>query len=508
MSASDHFENIVFPDDSGHIHVLRGQSFTDDPKCMGDVTVMASGMTPLLVKDLEKVLSQIINRQSELDRGVAEVRRGKMVSLIQTNPQDVDQRSGFLAFSFAYHFALYLRPEDTKSTTLFAMTGSVDRTGAVLAVQGLQEKIGALIEFGRTTSFQSKVFVLPSACLADNTEALQPVLDEMLHAGWEVKAIASMDELAPLYTPSSASIGAEKGRVWKQLSRRTATIGLSMLVACVGVIALLPVYTSPPQTHCADCPEMVEISARDVAFSMGAGDPDERSEVREIDFACDFEIAPKEVTRAEWQDCEDAGLCGPLSDEVVPGTRIVDNPAHPAAGMNWQGTQAYLSWLNATFPRETGDYRLPTEAEWEFAARACAEFAVCGDFPFATGETITSEDANYDHARGFPDASVLTGERTPYNASPVGSYPSNAFGLYDMHGNVAEWVQDCPTNSIQQRPDDGSAFEGANCSRRIIRGGGFQSPPEHIQLSHSTHRPDDFALNNLGFRIARDRCPL
>jgi formylglycine-generating enzyme required for sulfatase activity len=211
---------------------------------------------------------------------------------------------------------------------------------------------------------------------------------------------------------------------------------------------------------CADCPEMVLIAAG--SFKMGspdsdrdwAGDsglwsrPQRRVNVRQ------FAIGQFELTFDQWAACASAGGCtgnaNPYDADWGRGNR-------PVIHVSWDDAQEYVRWLSQ-FTGQT--YRLPNEAEWEYSARAGA------DMLYPWGDTrddaAASDYANYNYN--------FTGSRDHWaNTSPVGSFPANAFGLYDMHGNVWEWVQDCP-GRYDPTKTDGAAVEVEGCERRIMRG--------------------------------------
>src|SRR5262249_31247231 len=144
---------------------------------------------------------------------------------------------------------------------------------------------------------------------------------------------------------------------------------------------------------------------------------------------------------AEWDSCVTAGSC-----EYSPNDRGWGRAQHPIIGVSWLDAQQYLIWLL----KRTGlKYRLLTEAEWEYAARAGTMTA------FSTGETISGDDANFDAGYTYGD-----GQKGKYRkrTTRVGSFKPNAFGLYDMHGNVWEWVQDCWHKDYAAAPDEGSAW--------------------------------------------------
>jgi formylglycine-generating enzyme required for sulfatase activity len=157
----------------------------------------------------------------------------------------------------------------------------------------------------------------------------------------------------------------------------------------------------------------------------------------------------------------------------------------PVINVNWRDGLDYCEWL----ARETDQpYRLPSEAEWEYACRAGTTTR------YAWGDTITSKNAAY--------AELNLGKTTE-----VGQYPANPWGLYDMHGNVWEWVEDIWHDSYQGAPSDGSAWtggEGKQSSRdRVYRGGSWVNSPSNLRSAVRNWNHPDLRIINLGFRVAR-----
>ena len=180
----------------------------------------------------------------------------------------------------------------------------------------------------------------------------------------------------------------------------------------------------------------------------------------------------------------DIGGCSGDRNWEHPG--FDQGPDHPVVCVNHGDAEAFVRWLNA----ETGGgYRLPTEAEWEYAARAGTTTA----YPW--GDSMQPRRANCresDCQDGFA------------NTSPVGSFPANAFGLFDMHGNVWEWVQDCWNSNYQGAPNDGSAWLTGDCSRRVLRGGSWLGGADWLRSSYRYWNPAGGRGDNFGFRLAQD----
>ena len=176
-----------------------------------------------------------------------------------------------------------------------------------------------------------------------------------------------------------------------------------------------------------------------------------------------------------------------------PGFAQTDR--HPVVCVNWEDAQSYVRWLS----RETGErYRLLSESEWEYVARAGTTE------PFHTGATISTAQANYNgnHTYG-------SGRRGEYRQRTVsvGSFSPNAFGLHDVHGNVGEWAQDCWNDSYQDAPDDGRAWENGNCSLRVVRGGSWGLRPRYLRAAVRIRNSAGNRIIYLGFRIARTLAP-
>ena len=151
---------------------------------------------------------------------------------------------------------------------------------------------------------------------------------------------------------------------------------------------------------------------------------------------------------------------------------------HPVVCVNWNDSRRYVDWLSEETDKE---YRLLSEAEWEYVARAGTTT------PFHYGESFSSNQANFD------------GEY----AIPVGSYESNDFGLHDVHGNVWEWVQDCRNEEHVDAPNNGTALEQADCENRLLRGGGWNVGPEFVRSAIRGWNADEFRGSSNGFRVAR-----
>ena len=243
-----------------------------------------------------------------------------------------------------------------------------------------------------------------------------------------------------------------------------------------------------------NAPPMVAVPAG--SFAMGsppreAGRYRDEGPVRRVAIAAPFAIGVREVTFAEWDACVAAGGCGGYQPEDEGWGR----GERPVINVSWQDAQAYVEWLS----QETGArYRLPSEAEWEYAARAGTTT------PFHTGETISTEQANFDGRLTYGAGQAGAYRR---RTLPAGSFRANAFGLHDVHGNVWEWVQDCRSQAYAETPVDGSAWERPNCSRRVLRGGAWLSSPRNLRAAVRVGGAPDCGDALSGFRVARTLAP-
>ncbi len=143
-------------------------------------------------------------------------------------------------------------------------------------------------------------------------------------------------------------------------------------------------------------------------------------------------------------------------------------------------------------------YRLPSEAEWEYATRA----GTTG--PFSFRGKISTAKANYDGNYTFDGS--RKGEYRE-KTLPVGSFPANPWELHDVHGNVGEWIEDCWNNNYNGAPKDGTAWEGGNCVRRVLRGGSWYFNPRGLRSADRFRGATDGRYVDIGFRVARALTP-
>lgn len=264
-----------------------------------------------------------------------------------------------------------------------------------------------------------------------------------------------------------------------------------MVLALFGVVFSAEAQTSPGDTFrdCDACPLMVVIPAG--SFNIGSPEIERGHESNEtlfgpITFASDFAMGAFEVTNEEWSVCADNGGCN---------KRDVSSPhmeSQPVTSLTKSDMMHYLAWITQHTDQT---YRLPSETEWEYAARAGTQT------PYNTGDTITNQTANILVA---VSDSELRSEPVESGPMPVGSFQPNSFGLYDMHGNVSELVADCYSDWYGGVPKDGSPLSAPCIPFSIHRGGSWRSTRlEARSASRGLIATQDEGADDRGFRVVR-----
>lgn len=232
---------------------------------------------------------------------------------------------------------------------------------------------------------------------------------------------------------------------------------------------------------CPDCPELVQIPAGKFLMGSADGDNDEKP-AHEVHLDKPIAVGKYEVTFDEWDACAANGGC---QKNKRPGDEGWGRAKRPVINVSWDDAKEYIDWLS----RKTGKpYRLLSEAEWEYAARAGST----GKYAF--GETLDAKQAQFS-----------AGKQGVGETVEVGSFPANAWGLHDMHGNVWEWVEDCYLTSYVGAPADGSPRSGSDCgSTRVLRGGSWDYNPEDLRSAIRYRLPHVYRVDEIGFRVARE----
>ena len=239
---------------------------------------------------------------------------------------------------------------------------------------------------------------------------------------------------------------------------------------------------------CPECPELVIVPAG--SFMMGApateeGSSESERPVHQVQIPGPFAVGIYEVTFAEWDACVAAGGCGGIQLD----DRAWGRDRRPAVGVRWEQAQSYVEWLSG----RTGEhYRLLSEAEWEYVARAGSTTA------YSWGDGIGCRQASFgrDTYSGYRCGAF-------WGTVPVGSFAANQFGLHDVHGNVWELVQDCWNENYEGAPGDGSAWESGDCAYRVMRGGAWSNNSKYLRSATRIAYSPDFQYDYYGFRVHR-----
>jgi formylglycine-generating enzyme required for sulfatase activity len=234
-------------------------------------------------------------------------------------------------------------------------------------------------------------------------------------------------------------------------------------------------------SECGDCPAMVVVPTGSNTIGSTVR-PDEQPP-HTVTISRAFAVGRYEVTFTEWDACATNGGC-PAGRDQGWGRNT-----QPVINVSWSDAQRYVAWLN----RVTGaHYRLLSEAQWEYAARANSR----------TYFSFGNDDAQLDKYAWFA-ANAAGSAEIERHAHPVGQKIANAFGLFDTQGNVSEWVEDCYHATYQGAPADGSPWTTDNCLRHVIRGGSFLQNARQLRTA-SRDWHEDKGSYDLGFRVARE----
>ncbi|MEM9300712.1 MAG: SUMF1/EgtB/PvdO family nonheme iron enzyme [Pseudomonadota bacterium] len=239
---------------------------------------------------------------------------------------------------------------------------------------------------------------------------------------------------------------------------------------------------------CPECPLMISVPGGE--FTMGnlasASQSDERP-LRVVTIA-PLAVSVFEITWREWELCVEASRCDPEPVEEAGGDEGFGRERRPVLNVSWDDAQDFVTWLNR---RTSRPYRLLSEAEWEYVARAGTDtvYAWGDDGPVACAPAVTNAASFAASPCNGPDR--------------VGSYGPNAFGLFDVHGNVFEWVEDCFNDSYVGAPADGAAWLDGDCATRMVRGGSHASPSSSLRVSNRAGLPRGARDERVGFRVVR-----
>lgn len=250
---------------------------------------------------------------------------------------------------------------------------------------------------------------------------------------------------------------------------------------------------------CAACPEMVVVPAGTFGFGSSPnefGRPSNEGYVVDITFTRPFALGKFEVTFEQWDHCVRDQMCVAVSDEGW------GRSTRPVVNVNWHEAVRYTQWLSQ---KSGKSYRLPTEPEWEYAARAGAPRARFFGIPpeqVCVYANAYDRTANQIHEFGWSYVPCADGYA---ETAPAGSFKANGFGLHDTLGNVWEWVQDClnPKGRFSRVSREGDAYLEGKCSERAYRGGSWLSNPPYYLRTADRYKLSTVRENDLGFRVAR-----
>lgn len=234
---------------------------------------------------------------------------------------------------------------------------------------------------------------------------------------------------------------------------------------------------------CPECPEMVVVPAG--KFMMGSPATDKyrvKIEVpqHEVTIARPYAVGKFEIMFSEWDACVKDSGCQEQTQKDRWG-----RGNQPLINVSWTEAQDYLAWIQKLTGRK---YRLLSEAEWEYAARAGSATA----YPWGA-----------DIGIGNANCAECGSQWDEMQTAPVGSFKPNSFGLFDMHGNVWEWVQDCSNLDHQGAPIDGTAREAGDCGQRVVRGGSWYSDARNLRSASRGWEESSSRSRFRGFRLAR-----
>ena len=197
-------------------------------------------------------------------------------------------------------------------------------------------------------------------------------------------------------------------------------------------------------------------------------------------------LSQHEVTFRQWDACVADGGCSHRPDDEGWG-----RGNRPVINVSWDDIQEYIAWIN---DRTDGGYSLPSEAQWEYAARAGTTT------PFWTGQQISTDQANFNGDHTYNGSREGTYRR---QTVPVGRFDPNPWGLYDVHGNVWEWTQDCWIANLSSHPSNGGASRSGNCSVRVLRGGSWNKAPKILRSAVRSRSTSTTRININGFRLLK-----
>lgn len=283
---------------------------------------------------------------------------------------------------------------------------------------------------------------------------------------------------------------------WQRLPAAARIVVLTTIPALAGLAIANSISGASFRDCPAVCPEMVIIPRGAFLLGSPADEPErenwkEGSETPQIEVTIGrpFAAGKYAVTFDEWDACVSSGGC----NGYTPGDQGWGRGRRPVINVDWDQAQSYVAWLSLKTSRP---YRLLSETEREYGTRAGTTT------PFWWGVSITPRRANYNGASEPYDGGGEKGEY-PRRTMPVDAYEANPWGLFQVHGNVWEWTDDCWNNTHTGNPADGTARSTGECGRRIVRGGAWYDAPRDLRAAFRTGFTVGTRNDMVGFRVAR-----
>ncbi len=311
------------------------------------------------------------------------------------------------------------------------------------------------------------------------------------------RAIGDYDRALQI-DPNHEDAAARKALAEKELPKTRKSEGPSIVHVAVGMGGgrdeARPIVTGTGESFkdIGTGPEMVVIPAGKFVMGSPAGEEgryDDEGPQHQVRIGGPFALGRFAVTLAEFGAFVEA--TGHAMWGTYKNLGFSQTSRHPVVGVNWNDAAAYCYWLS----KATGkDYRLPSEAEWEYACRAGTAT------PFWWGSFISTDDANYDG-----NCTYGGGKKGQYRNATAGveSFKQNPWGLYQMHGNVWEWCADAWHENYRGAPEDGFVWQGGNQTRRVLRGGSWLCNPQCSRAARRARHSSEYRRSDIGFRVAR-----
>ena len=354
-----------------------------------------------------------------------------------------------------------------------ALTAFIDEFPKGPHVEAARAKLGALAKAAADAKAAEdrrtrETEAWAAASAADTSEAYRAFLKAWPDSEDTKAAKARLEELHR---------GPFRRRLYAGIGIAGAVMGVAGFFALVSIADIQDALRPLPDFK---EPEMVMIPAG--SFTMGSNDgQDDEKPPREVTIEKPFEVGKYEVTFNEWDNCVKDGGC-----KNKPSSLGWGRAKRPVINVSWDDvTKEFLPWLN----KKTGKtYRLLTEAEWEYAARA---------------GTTTKYSWGNETGKGNANCYGCGSQWDNKQTAPVGSFKPNGYGLFDMYGNAWEWVEDKWHSNYTGAPVDGSAWTSGDSSSRVLRGGSWFSDPNGLRSAYRFNNPPNNRIYLVGFRLAR-----